>query len=500
MPGLLSTSVLWVILAAGAGEPPSWMDVPRVVASNPEHFRTLLCGGHASMLRIALIGDSQETSPGGAGSSYVPNLNERFFRRHGFVGETVVMSNRGVGGGSPPADWLWRGAIASPSGPLSGIPESARLPNITPRQHWAKSQSGQAYGMIAMLLFDGSLTADPLLPVEPYFDWAGADVRAEILLATKPVSGGVSWKAMPQPASVISYFVPSTGSGELHPDLASAGPIELRSAWTPPLNFDGKPYMQVELWGTSTEATTEIIGLRYVDCGNHRGVVVQSLGSTGARVRDLVAQHGDSGWMFAGLGYHLAVLHFGVNDAALLIAPHEWKRDLVDAIAWIRASTNDPTFPIVIAGDVHRNQYTPAQQAAFDAQPGVAAEVAAEGANLAAINLRRITFEDLGWGPGNTPYLADFVHLNVAGQRTLAGVLSATLHSIGRTACDFNDDGVIDGGDLGLLLATWGPATHQSCLIGSDLDGNGVIDGADLGILLSAWTSAAGDPVAKDQR
>lgn len=498
MPGLFLTSMLGIILVARVGEPPSWIDVPRVVVSNPEHFRTLLCAGHESMLRIALIGDSQETSPGGAGSSYVPNLNERFFRRHGFVGETVVMSNRSVGGGDPPADWLWRGGIAAPSGPPSGIPEMARLPNVTPRQHWAKSSPGQSYGMIAMLLFDGSLTGDPLLPLAPYFDWTSADIRAEILLATKPVSGGVSWKAMPQSTNLINYFATTTGGGEVHPDLDSTGPIALRSAWTPPLVFDGKPYMQVELWGTSTEVTTEIIGLRYVDFSDHRGVVVQSLGAVGARVRDLVVKHGDSGWMFAGLGYDIAVLHFGVNDAGGLISPEEWKQDLVEAVAWIRTATNDPTFPIVIAGDVHRNQYTADQQAAFDAQPGIAAEVVAEHPNMAAINLRRITFEDLGWGPGSTGFLADFVHLNPAGQRTLALVLSKALYSIGRTTSDFNDDEVIDGADLGLLLATWGPATHQSCLIGSDLDGSGVIDGADLGIFLAAWGSANGHPVALD--
>ena len=45
---------------------------------------------------------------------------------------------------------------------------------------------------------------------------------------------------------------------------------------------------------------------------------------------------------------------------------------------------------------------------------------------------------------------------------------------------DFNDDGMVDGGDLGFMLANWGSA-------GGDLNGDGATDGADLGILLSAW-------------
>ena len=48
---------------------------------------------------------------------------------------------------------------------------------------------------------------------------------------------------------------------------------------------------------------------------------------------------------------------------------------------------------------------------------------------------------------------------------------------------DFNDDGVVDGADLGALLSAWGPADGSP----ADLNGDGVVDGADLGILLSVW-------------
>ncbi|MCA9283741.1 MAG: FG-GAP repeat protein [Phycisphaerales bacterium] len=47
---------------------------------------------------------------------------------------------------------------------------------------------------------------------------------------------------------------------------------------------------------------------------------------------------------------------------------------------------------------------------------------------------------------------------------------------------DFDQNGVVDGADLGRLLAVWGtPGTIE------DLDGSGTVDGADLGLLLSAW-------------
>ena len=51
----------------------------------------------------------------------------------------------------------------------------------------------------------------------------------------------------------------------------------------------------------------------------------------------------------------------------------------------------------------------------------------------------------------------------------------------GGTAADFNQDGAVDGVDLGVLLSGWGGDGT------SDLDGNGITDGLDLGILLANW-------------
>lgn len=48
---------------------------------------------------------------------------------------------------------------------------------------------------------------------------------------------------------------------------------------------------------------------------------------------------------------------------------------------------------------------------------------------------------------------------------------------------DLNNDGVVDGADLGLLLGVWGMIDSDA-----DLNGDGTVDGADLGLLLSAWT------------
>lgn len=59
----------------------------------------------------------------------------------------------------------------------------------------------------------------------------------------------------------------------------------------------------------------------------------------------------------------------------------------------------------------------------------------------------------------------------------------------GNTLCicpaDFNNDGTVDGGDLGILLAYWGSCSGVPCF--EDLNQDGVVDGGDLGLVLSAW-------------
>lgn len=48
---------------------------------------------------------------------------------------------------------------------------------------------------------------------------------------------------------------------------------------------------------------------------------------------------------------------------------------------------------------------------------------------------------------------------------------------------DFNNDGIVDGGDFGALLSAWGPCSGCP----QDLDGNGNVDGGDVGLFLALW-------------
>ena len=48
---------------------------------------------------------------------------------------------------------------------------------------------------------------------------------------------------------------------------------------------------------------------------------------------------------------------------------------------------------------------------------------------------------------------------------------------------DFNQDGMVNGSDLGLLFAAWGEC--NGCP--EDLNGDGLVDGSDLGLVFAAW-------------
>jgi uncharacterized membrane protein len=71
--------------------------------------------------------------------------------------------------------------------------------------------------------------------------------------------------------------------------------------------------------------------------------------------------------------------------------------------------------------------------------------------------------------------------------RTAAGVQGFILDLPRPAQCpaDFNDDGAVNGDDLGVLLGAWGACPSSACE--ADLNDDGAVNGDDLGIFLSYW-------------
>lgn len=88
-------------------------------------------------------------------------------------------------------------------------------------------------------------------------------------------------------------------------------------------------------------------------------------------------------------------------------------------------------------------------------------------------------FSDNGWmctnasdSNPNTPTSVDYM------------ILRTKLFAATPCPADLNGDGVVNGADLGVMLAAWGVCPAPCA---SDLNHDGVVDGADLGVLLAAW-------------
>src|ERR1700753_3537675 len=111
---------------------PTFGQVDYFYAQNPQRFQGIWQSARSQTVRIAMLGDSQETSPGGAGAAYIPRVNYEMWKRYGNSPETPVEGWRDFGGGSPPADWLNPGGCATPGPSLSRIATDLILPNINP--------------------------------------------------------------------------------------------------------------------------------------------------------------------------------------------------------------------------------------------------------------------------------------------------------------------------------------------------------------------------------
>ena len=94
----------------------------------------------------------------------------------------------------------------------------------------------------------------------------------------------------------------------------------------------------------------------------------------------------------------------------------------------------------------------------------------------------------LAWGFNS--YGNSTIPANASGVTSFdGGHFHSAISKTAAAAClgDIYVDHRIDGGDLGALLANWGPVSSSPASRACDIDGNGDVNGADLGNLLSNW-------------
>ncbi len=393
---------------------------------SPTLFSGLWTQARTRTVRIALLGDSQETSPEGKGDVYVPRLQYEAWKRYQNVPETVMVGYHSYGGGAPFGDWLLRGGAARPGGSPTRIRTDSLLPGIPAAAHAApagpQSVNGQSFGQLMVLEPDaGSLNpAAEVSTTNQYFCTQGS-VRAEIFAATHPQSGGILYKARPSDL-VPSYFATTTVEETAPFSLADATFI-VKSFTTVPLPFNGKRYLQLELLGSMTSNLTDIIGARFKSDQCPQGLVIQDLSAGGLSTKEFLSFYRGAHLLFRTMGFDAVILHFGANDSGEGSTAESFRADTERLIARIRSWVGKPDFPVILMSDPYRKGLNPAQEAEYARYPGALRAIAASDPAVLVINSRRL-MDERGWKadqPNRLPeLLLDDVHYTPRGAIELA--------------------------------------------------------------------------------
>jgi len=433
---------------AGAQEAlPSFRDVDFLYAQHPEVFQDLWRKAQSQTIRIAVLGDSQETSPTSHGFQYIPLLNYEMWKRFGNAPETPVVGCFDYGT-APPANWLLAGRCGMPGATATRLSSSQILPNAKPAAfstlNSTTNVTGGTRGQLTLLQHDASTVhASAGIPTNvAYFDPSG-EVRARIYAATNASSGEVAYQARPNATATPTFSAAVTSRGTLTLGLQSST-FAIKSGETAPLEFNGNHYLQLEVFGSSDSALTDIVGMRFVNKTHPEGVVVDTFSLGGYTAASFLSAHANAGPMFAALGFHAAILHYGANEGASLTAA-QFKSNIAAVISRVRTWVGSPSFPVILIADVYQSRLTPEQMAEYDRYVGAELAIAQSDPNVMVINARRL-MEDIGWNASNsqaTQYLVDGVHYTALGAQSLAAAAVSAMMGVVHVSGCMSDPGTV---------------------------------------------------------
>ncbi|WP_153067345.1 SGNH/GDSL hydrolase family protein [Steroidobacter cummioxidans] len=426
---------------------PSFHDVDFFYAQRPQVFQALWQAAQTQTLRIAVLGDSQETSPGSHGFQYIPLLNYEMWKRFGNSPETPVVGCFYYGN-SGPANWLLAGHCAAPGPTATRLDATQILPNAQPSAfstlNGASNITGGNRGQLTMLRPDAS-GVDPSTQIPTdvsYFNTSGV-VKARIYAATNVTSGEIGYQARPNATSSVSYAAAVTTRGTLALGL-QAPTFSIQSGETSTLDFNRHPYLQLEVFGSSDQALTDVIGLRFVNKTHPQGVVIDNFSLGGYTASRFLSTHANAGQMFSAFGFHAAILHYGANEGGSSSAA-QFKSDISAVISRVRTWVGNASFPIILIADVYESTLPAARMAEYDRYVGAQLAIAQSDPNVMVINARRL-MENIGWqanGGRSSEFLEDGVHYTGLGARTLsAAEVAAMMGEIHASGCP-SDPGAV---------------------------------------------------------
>jgi hypothetical protein len=268
-----------------------------------------------------------------------------------------------------------------------------------------------------------------------YFNTSGV-VKARIFAASNPASGEIAYQARPNATHSPVYSAAVTTNGTLNLGLQSST-FAIKSGETSALDFNGKRYMALEVFGTSDTELTDIIGLRFFNETHPQGVVIDTFSLGGYSASWFLRDVTNAGDMFAAFGFQAAIVHYGANTNGRS-TPEQFKADIADVISRMRAWVGDSTFPVILIADVYQSRLTPEQLVTNDQYVGAQLAIAQADSNVMVINARRL-MENVGWNPTSGragEFLEDGVHYTALGAKVLsAAVVAAMMGEIRVSSC-----------------------------------------------------------------
>ncbi len=538
LPRSVALAAMGALNVPAAAEPP-YPEVPIMVASNPAVFRDIFLSSSSGVVRVAVLGDSQETCPGQWGRHYIMQINALMARSFGPVSETMLFSPEWWW--SDPA-WLATSAAFGEAPPPAEVADSQLLPGMSPRALVPATSGGGPFVTVFLPRAQEAITDE--LRDQPWFV-EGTPVVADVLVAKRSSASQLAWESAPTTMTVpdATAAAVAAGSWSILP-YGADGRVDWYS--TPPLSAVNGGQVQLRLVGAGQEPV-DCLGVRYRAVGESRGVVVHSFSKGGMRIADFLSQHGSSGEAFRAIAPHIVVLHWGANDSTWT-STAQWRQSLLDTISAIRSAAADPMLPIIIAGDPPR--YDVPADSPFLEFAAVAADLALGDPRVLALNLRRAEEEAFAWDADLNLAMADLAHYRPHGQRMLAYAfvgsllegLGIPMHGVaagaswrdafyplgasctidfpchrlveeeavlaGRpwtsgTDCsdldgdslpdvcvspgspDINADGTVNGADLLAVLGAWGQSGAAA-----DCSNDGTVNAVDLAMVINAWGTA----------
>ena len=444
--------------------PTNYLNTPLVYTRNIAPFRRLLEGGKTQTIRFVELGDSQATTPGGYGDPWNFEFNRALADLYGNAPETRLNAggNFGAFGSFHSTQGEWGVAGRSAISPaVSTTPASELLPTmiVNAVQSTVNYQSGQ----LGIFLMNNISAPCMQARNNNYFDYSGGVYQKTYAFTrsgASPMTIGNAYNATHAHNFTLSDFQTNINFGQ---DSASLAVVSHTSnLMTAPTSSQ---YLQSGLKLTSGAGPIEVFGWRYIMGGTAGtyGSVMDSYGIGGSRTDTYLTAVAGAGKQLKGSGpYHCAIISFGANDMALNDQA-TFKANVLAIINFVRASMNDPSFPIIITTDYQRvftGGTAAADRARYQSYPIAAWELANEQTAVMAVNLQRLTYM-FGWTEADM---------------TFTGLVNRGAWSSAAVAYAVNDYVVIDAFPGATNVTTRGELYYKCVAAHNSTVGNGPVD------------------------